>query len=861
MAAVGIFLSMPGAPILTSGADSVGGAGSAPAAPAAACIADNSRQACFHCGLPNPGGATWHAAWDGVERWFCCAGCLGVAQTIHAAGLEGFYRRCGASRGAPPQAIGDQESVTVAAAAEAAGFVLHLDDERREISLLLDGIHCPACIWLSETYLLRQPGVLAVRINFATRRARVEWDSRQTDLSALLRAVAAIGYRAHPYDPARREAAARKEARVLLVRMALALLAMMQVMMFAIPGYLSVDGVEPEYQRLLSWASFGLTLPVVLYSAAPFFVAALRDLRVRRLGMDLPVALGVAGAFAASAWATLHGSGAVYYDSVTMFVALLLVARFVELRARQRAGDAIESITADLPEIAERLPGYPDSLFAESVAAMALQAGDCIRVAAGATVPADGEVIDGRSSVEEALLTGESWPRSRKPGDSVLAGSINRESPLLVRVTAAGEGTTRAALSRLVERAASERPRVARLADRAAAWFVAALLILAAATGLAWWQLQPTRALAVTFAVLVVSCPCALSLATPAALSAAAGALGRRYVLAVRSDALEALSKVTHVVLDKTGTLTTGQVRVVEVRPLGAERRSDCLALAAALEQGSEHPIARALRGAARPDIEARDIVVTPGSGVQGVIAGRRCRLGRPEWVAALHGQSVPSLEVAPDVILVALGDESGALAWLGFADTLRPSAPALVGSLLQMGLAVSLVSGDRQATARHIAELAGIGDCHADRSPEAKREFIASLQRQGEIVAMIGDGINDAPSLAQANVSLSLGSAATLTQWTADVVVLGDDLARFAEAIGRARKAFRVIRQNLLWALAYNLIAIPMAASGQVSPLAAAVGMSCSSLLVVANSLRLLRRDRRVEAAAGGAQLALAAA
>ncbi len=833
----------------------------APAALAATPPADGDREACFHCAQPNPGGSTWHAAWDGAEHWFCCAGCLGVAQTIHAAGLDQFYRRCGASRGPPPQIAQDEESLRAAEAAAAAGLVVHLDGDLRETSLLLEGIHCAACIWLSETYLLRQPGVVAVSVNFATRRARLQWDSRHTQLAALLRAIAAIGYRAHPYDPARREALARKEARVLLARTALALLAMMQVMMFAIPGYISVDGVEPEYQRLLNWASFGLTLPVVLYSATPFFAGALRDLRVRRLGMDMPVALGVGGAFAASAWATLSGVGAVYYDSVTMFVALLLVARFVELRARQRAGDAIESITSDLPEIAERVPDYPASLAAQTVAAALLRPGDCIRVAMGAVVPADGAVIEGRSSVEEALLTGESWPRSKQPGDTVLAGSINRESPLLVRVTAAGEATTRAGLARLVERAAAERPRVALLADRAAAWFVAALLGLAAATGLVWWQLQPARALAVTFAVLVVSCPCALSLATPAALSAAAGALGRRFILAVRSDALEALSRVTHVVLDKTGTLTTGQVRVVRVEPLGSPDGSTCVALAAALEQGSEHPIARALRAAARTDVAARNVVVTPGSGVEGVIAGRRYRLGRPDWVAALHRQPVPALALAPDVIAVALGDEAGWLAWLGFGDTLRPSAAALVASLRQSGLAVSLLSGDRAPTVQHVADAVGIADCHADQGPEAKQAFVAGLQRRGEIVAMVGDGINDAPGLAQANVSLSLGSAATLTQWTADVVVLGDDLMRIAEAIARARKAFRVIRQNLLWAFAYNLVAIPLAASGHVSPLVAALGMSTSSLLVVANSLRLLRRDRAAKPGTTPATAALAAA
>jgi Cu2+-exporting ATPase len=823
--------------------------GLAPTAPVDTNLPDSASRACFHCGQPNPGNAQWRAVCDGAERRFCCAGCLGVAQTIRAAGLEQFYRRCDVPGGPPQGLAGTDESARTAAAAEAAGLVLRLDDDLRETSLLLEGIRCAACVWLSETYLQRQPGVVAVSVNFATRRARVRWDSRQTQLAALLRAIAAIGYRAYPYDPARREALARKEARALLARTALALLAMMQVMMFAVPGYLSVDGVEHEYQRLLNWASFALTLPVVLYSAAPFFAGTLRDLRLHRLGMDLPVALGVGGGFVASAWATWSGAGAVYYDSVTMFVALLLVARFVELRARQRAGDAIEAIARDLPELAERIPDYPGSLRAETVTAAALRPGDTVRVAMGASIPADGEVIEGRSSVEEALLTGESWPRVKTLGHRVLAGSINRESPLLVRVIAAGAATTRAALARLVERAAGARPRAALLADRVAAWFVAGLLAVAAVTGIVWWQLEPERALAVTFAVLVVSCPCALSLATPAALAAAAGALGRRLILAVRSDALEALSRVTHVVVDKTGTLTTGHVELVRTEPLSGRDAATCVALAAALEQGSEHPIARALRGATRAEVGAQHVTVTAGSGVEGVIAGRRHRLGRPDWVAGLHGAPLPAVAVAPDVVAVALGDESGWLAWLSFSDTLRPTAPTLIASLHQLGLGVSLVSGDRLATVQNVAEAIGIADFHGDQSPEAKRAFVAALQHRGERVAMVGDGINDAPSLAQADVSLALGCAATLTQWTADVVVLGDDLGRIAEAFARARQAFRVIHQNLLWALAYNLVAIPLAATGHVSPLVAALGMVTSSLLVVANSLRLLRRDAKAEA------------
>ena len=807
--------------------------------------------ACFHCGEQNPSGARWQLVLNGVARSFCCAGCMGVAQVILAAGLDDFYSRRSPPR--EPHRPGADGWDRYEAAAEAAGLIRSLEGEVREVSLLLEGIHCAACVWLSETYLQRQPGVLDVSVNFATRRARVRWDASQATLAGLLRAVAAIGYRAYPYDPARREAMAGRESRALLVRTALALLAMMQVMMFAVPVYLSSDGVEPEYRILLEWASLTLTLPVIFYCAAPFFAGALRDIRLRRLGMDVPVALGVGGAFLASAWSTLSGNGAVYYDSVTMFVALLLVARLIELRTRQRAGDAIESIARDLPGTAERVPGYPASFTAQTVAATALRPGDFIRVGTGASVPADGEVVEGHSSVEEAILTGESWPRSKVPGDAVFAGSVNRESPLLVRVSAAGEATTMAALGRLVERAASERPRVARLADRVASWFVGALLLLALATGLYWWYLEPARALAVTFAVLVVSCPCALSLATPAALAAVAGALGRRRILAVRSDALETMARVTHVVLDKTGTLTTGRLQLSGVQPLHGNERTTCVAIAAALEQGSEHPIARALRSSppALAALAARDVVASPGNGIEGVIEGRRYRLGRPDWVAALHGRPLEAHAIASDAIAVALGDEAGGLALLSFSDTLRPGAKALVVRLQEMGIDVSLLSGDRDETVRNVAQAVGIANYRGKARPDDKRAHIAEMQRDGAIVAMVGDGVNDAPSLAQANVSLSLGSAATLTQWTADVVVLGDDLPRIAEAIARARQAFRIIRQNLVWAFGYNLVAIPLAATGHLTPLVAALGMSASSLLVVANALRLLRDAQRPAVAA----------
>jgi Cu2+-exporting ATPase len=802
---------------------------------------------CFHCDLPNPPGRQWRAELLGAERAFCCAGCLAVAQTIHAAGLDGFYAARTAALARPDAGPHDDEWVRFDESAMAAGLVRELPGDRVEASLLLEGLTCGACVWLIESWLARQPGVEQAQVNFATRRATVAWRRDTTRLSAVLRAVAAVGYRAHPYDPARREALAKGERRALLLRMSVALLGMMQVMMLAVPTYVSRDGVAPEHQALLDWASFTLTLPVLLYSAAPFFRGAWRDVRMRRLGMDVPVALGLAAASAASAWSTLGGGGPVYYDSVTMFVALLLVARYVELVARHRAGEAIEGVARARPALAERLPGYPAHATPENVAAATLARGEHVLVRPGATVPADGDVVDGHSHVEEAILTGESWPRAKAPGDAVLAGSVNREGALVVRVTAAGEGTRLAAVLRLTEQAASARPRLARAADRVAAWFVGALLALALVTAVVWSIVDPARALAVTFALLVVSCPCALSLATPAALAASAGALSRRQVVLARGDALEALARTTHVVFDKTGTLTLGEVRLVALLALDGDE-AGALATAAALEARSEHPLGAALRRAAPRDAATAEApVVVAGQGVEGVVHGRRMRLGRPAFVAqiagALPAQAAAFVAGAAATASVAvLGDEHGTRAVFALGDTLRPGAREVVQALRDDGIVPVLLSGDRASSVTAIARQLGIEDARGDLAPAGKREAIVELQAHGAVVAMAGDGINDAPGLAQAQVSVSLGSATPLAQWTADVVILSDALPRIGEAIRQARRTLAVVRQNLGWAIAYNAVAIPAAALGYVTPLLAAIGMSLSSLVVVLNALRLAR-------------------
>ena len=797
---------------------------------------------CFHCGEPNPPHTSWHAAMGGADAFFCCAGCLAVAQTIGAAGLASFYAL--RERESAPQRDIVADDKHAIDAADAATWLRAADDGATNVALLLDGMRCGACVWLLESFLLCQPGVLGMTVNFATRRAQLRFDRDKTSLPEVLDAVARIGYRAYPYDPGRREALVRNESRALLLRTSLALFAMMQVMMFAAPAYTSIDGVDAEHLALLNWASFILTLPVMLYCAAPFFIGAWRDMRRLRPGMDVPIALGIGAAFASSAYATIVGTGAVYFDSVTMFVALVLAARLLELRVREKAGDALESTARDVFQMADWLARYPDGDACERVAAASVPAGAFVRIAAGASVPVDGVIVEGRSSVEEAVLTGESWPQAKGVGDALLAGSVNRESPLIVRVTAAGAATTLAALSRLVERAANERPRIARLSDRAATAFVVALLGIATVSAIAWWIIDPARALPVAFAVLVVSCPCALSLATPAALAAAAGALGRRQILCVRPDVLETLSRVTHVVLDKTGTLTTGDVTLTDLATYGAADADNCRAIAAALEQGAAHPIARALADA-RGERVARDILAVTGCGVEGTLDGVRYRLGKPDWVAGVCGAPPPDNAVTATESTIALASASGWLALLRFGDPLRPSAPALVASLRELGLRVLLASGDREATVRRVADVLGIAEWRANASPDDKRGYIGALQGNGAIVAIVGDGINDAPALARANVSIALGNAATLTQWTADAVVLGGDLTRIPFALRAARRTFRVIRQNIGWAIAYNVVAIPLAVTDHLSPLAAAVGMSVSSLVVVGNAWRLSRLDR----------------
>ncbi len=793
---------------------------------------------CFHCGLPVPPGAQYSVTIQGQPRAMCCPGCQAVAQAIVDGGMEAYYsyRTQPADPNQAPALPGLDGLQVYDSEALQRSFVRAQGDVR-EAALILEGITCAACVWLNEKHVRALPGVLSFHINYATKRARVQWDARRIQLSAILQAITSIGYQAHPFDAGRQEAAFKRERAQALRRMGVAGLGMMQAMMLAIALYAGdFQGMDEGLQQLLRWASLVVTLPVIFYSSLGFFTSAWRDLRQKRLGMDLPVSITLALTFLGSAWATVTQHGEVYFDTVTMFAFLLLAGRYLEMLARHKAGEAAEALVKLLPNVAARI----DEEGVEHLVPVAeLAPGDRVRVRPGESIPADGVVLEGHSSVDESLLTGESVPRGRGPGDSVIGGAVNVESPLLIRVEKVGEETVLSSILRLLDRAQAEKPRIGQLADRAAQWFILGLLLISAVVAIWWWLHEPSRAFWITISLLAVTCPCALGLATPAALTAATGRLTRLGLLVTRGHALETLARATHVVFDKTGTLTQGHLVLERVIPIGELGESDALALAAALERASEHPVAHAILAQARPGMTADEVRAMPGQGMEGCIGGRRLRIGNADFAMALSGAPLPPLPPAPGT-LVLLADERGALAWFVLRDVPRDEAAGAIRELRALGLDVSLLSGDRPQEAERVAHELGIPHARGGLLPQDKLAHLRALQQQGEVVVMVGDGVNDAPVLAGAQVSLAMGGGTQLAQASADMILLSENLSHIPAAVRVARRTMHVIRQNLAWALGYNLIAVPAAAAGFVPPWLAAIGMSLSSIIVVLNALRL---------------------
>lgn len=804
---------------------------------------------CFHCGLDVPDHSAWQVTIDNVARPMCCPGCMAVAASIVDCGFADYYRtRIGYSLTAdketllPPQLdLYDApepslETQTSTDSASACGLYS------------IEGMHCAACVWLIERRLARLPGVQGVEVNVANARLSVRRDPALCKASDVLKAVREIGYAAYPFDPARHVEQLETARKTLFRRLFVAGLSMMQVMMYALPVYLATDGtMDADMEGLMRWASLLLTLPAVLYSAQPFFAGAWANARSRLPGMDVPVAIGIAAAFGASVVATLRGSGAVYFDSTTMFIFLLLCSRYLELGARRRAAATLDELQHALPASAWKMVGYPADRATELVASAQLRRGDIILVKPGEAIAADGVILEGSTSVDLSLLTGESRPQHMQPGDTLPGGAINSTQPVVVRVTQESGASTLSVLMKLIERAGLGKPGITYWADRVAAWFVVALLVSAIVAFGAWEWIDPARAWPVAIAMLVVSCPCALSLAMPTALAAATDRLQRQGALIVQPHVLETLHRATHVVFDKTGTLTVGQLQLNHIALFNEFSSASALQIAARLEAGSLHPLSKALIDAAelagnlaQDAPQALEVQHVAGAGVQGQCAGRQYRLGSAAYVGQWSG-AMADLDPAPeDANSVYLGDTSHWLARFDLSDTVRPDARGVVDYFKGTGKSVVLLSGDRSALVAKIAGELGIDAASGDMMPDQKLAYVQELQRHGAIVAMVGDGINDAAVLGGADVSFAMGNGTALAQTHADCVLLSGGLSSLRNVSMVAGRTQAVIRQNLVWATLYNAVAIPAAAFGLLNPWMSAIGMSLSSALVVLNALRL---------------------
>ncbi|MYN15790.1 cadmium-translocating P-type ATPase [Rugamonas sp. FT107W] len=806
---------------------------------------------CYHCGLALPAAVNpaWTVRIAGAEHAMCCPGCAAVAQTIVDLGQESYYRERSAFAAS---AEGAQMLPPELRLYDNADPRFALDEDSRETTLTVEGIRCAACVWLIEQRLAKLPGVESAQLNVATERLYVRWRSDACQPGDILAALHKIGYAAYPYDVERHSEQQRKAAKTLGRQLFVAGLSMMQVMMYVAPAYLADAGtLDDSMAALMRWASLLLTVPAICYSALPFWRGAWSSLRARSLGMDVPVALGIAAAFGASVVATVRGQGEVYFDSVTMFIFLLLCSRHLELRARRKAGAALERLQHALPASATLLEHYPDSHAASLVKAAALAVDDVIMIKPGEAVAADCVIVDGRTVLDLSLLSGESAPVAKDVGDTLPGGAINAGSVILARVTRIAQDSTMSRLVQLIDRAGRDKPRIAQWADDVAGWFVLALLLFALATFAFWFWLDgdsARRAWPIAIAVLVVSCPCALSLATPTALAAATDALLRQGVLVTGPQTLETLHRATHVVFDKTGTLTYGRPVLQEIQQLGLMQADFCLQVAAALDAGSGHPLARALvaaaaeaQGGARADWQPVASKEIPGRGIEGVLHNRLYRLGSAGFVAELSGAAPPH-DPGSGVTPVYLGVAGQWLACFRLQDGLRPEAQATVDYFRQAGKTVVLLSGDHDLLARQVGDQLGIRTTIGGYLPDEKLAFVKRLQETGAVVAMVGDGINDAAVLSAADVSFAMGAGAALAQAHADAVLLCGRLDAVADSARVAGKTMRVIRQNLGWASVYNAVAIPAAAMGLLNPWLSGVGMALSSAVVVANALRLRR-------------------
>lgn len=794
---------------------------------------------CFHCLQPLPSNGGYSIRLLERDYSVCCYGCQAVAQTIADQGLLHFY-----------QFRDHSNPLNIPLVPEELQRFDAYDDERlqqqftrddaatgsRETSLSIEGMTCSACAWLIEKHLAPMAGITKVAVNASSERVTIGWQPEHTKLSNILKHIGELGYRALPFQSASQEQDFKKRRRYFVTRLGVAGLATMQVMMIAVGLYFGgVSDLDDSLRQFLWWMSLLLATPVLLFSAQPFYLSALRSIQAQRPNMDVPVSLALLSTYIASAYATITDQGEVYFESVCMFTFFLLLGRYLELLARQRAVSAASNLIKLLPAVAQRKNQLGQL---EHVAVADLITDDVVVVAAGATIPADGELLRQSAYVSEALMTGESRAVEKRPGDQLLAGSVNQQQIIELRVTATQQETVLASIVALQDLALSRKPKWVENAERLAQSFVKQVLVMALLTFLIWTWIEPSEAFWVTIAVLVATCPCALALAAPTAVTGAIHNLNKQGVIVRNADVLTRMSAIKTIFVDKTGTLTDGQFSLLAHYQHSTELSLDTLyALIQTLERHSQHPLALPLQQLTPTSISLDNVDIQPSCGVSGCWQQQQLRLGSLSWIRQWHPNFEPQLGAAN----VFLANSTEVLLELQVGDQIRTGAQESIENLQRCGINVVMLTGDRTDLAAPIAAQLGISEVHAQCLPADKLALLAERQQQHPVM-MIGDGMNDAPVLAQADISVSFSQASDLARSSADAVLLRNQFSAIIPFYETALRSQKIMRQNVRWALVYNIAILPVAMLGLITPYIAAIGMSASSLLVLLNSLRLYR-------------------
>ncbi|NMH61037.1 heavy metal translocating P-type ATPase [Alteromonas ponticola] len=784
---------------------------------------------CYHCGQANPADTPFTITLLGETRELCCPGCEAVATAIKQNGLEDYYQfRTEKAAKGDEQILQTLDALSVYDEPALQEDFVYQTDNSKQIQLTVEGITCAACGWLIEKQLSRVAGINQVAVNIAERRALVSWNASTITLSQILKTLQKIGYRALPFQPDEHEKSFKAENNRFLKRLGLAGLMTMQVMMLMAALYFDWFGnIDQETKQYFYWVSLVLTTPVVFYSGSVFYIGALKALSVRSVNMDVPISIAVLATFFAGLKSTLLAEGEAYFESICMFIFLLLLSRFLEHRSRHRAATISANMQQFVPVTANILDDgdKPTQGLAKS-----LKAGQRVLVKSGETIPIDGTILEGSADIDESMLTGEFEPVHKQVGDQVFGGSVNRVGSIVIQVEKALKEALVNQIIRIQDAAMAVKPKAAQMADVFSQYFVVAVLLIALGSYLYWSVQGSEQAFWIAIAVLVATCPCALGLATPSALTCAMARLNKNGILLKRAEALEQVNEIDLIALDKTGTLTEGKFSLRHTWVSKGENTDQVLAIAATLESRSEHPLANAF--AADNLLHLSDFKVVPGYGVSGHIAGADYKMGSVVFTAADSADF-------PAQANVFLSRNDSCIAAFEVTDKLKSN---VIETLRLFDQQLIILSGDQQRQVEQVAQRVGITTYYGGHTPEQKYQLVQTFQQQGRKVMMLGDGINDTPVLASADVSVAVGNATDIAKSTADVILLKDKIDILPTLFNVSLQTKRIIRQNIMWAVGYNFCILPFAVGGLLSPWMAVIGMSLSSIIVVTNSTRILK-------------------